>query len=74
MEDYLEPTFSTNLFLAEGEDKFPLFDKWEERGCEEDYGNMFDLLQNDIIPNIFKINNLLVQRGLYSIHEGKSEA
>ena len=60
--------FATNLFLAEGEDQFPIFDKWPERPCDEDYGNMFDLLQHDIIPKVFKINNLLVQRGLNSIH------
>ena len=58
----------TNLFLAEGEEGFPLFDRWPERPCDEDYLNMFLVLQSDIIPKVFEINNLLVQRGLNSIH------
>ena len=59
--------YAINIFSAEGEEKSPLFGKYEERGCDEDYGNMYDLLQNDIIPKIFKINYLLVERGLNAI-------
>ena len=60
--------YATNLFLEEGEENFPLFDKWPERPCNEDYLNMFILLHEDIIPKVNKINKLLVQRGLFSIH------
>ena len=57
-----------NRFLAEGEEKFPIFDQWPERPCDEDYLNMFLLLHHDIIPNVKKINKLLVLSGLFSNH------
>ena len=47
--------YTINIFLAEGEDKFPLFDKYEERSCDEDYANMLDLLDYDIIPKVLKL-------------------
>ena len=48
-----------NLFLEEGGEKFPIFGKFEKLPYDEENLYLYELLQNDIIPKVFKINNLL---------------
>ena len=57
-----------NLFLIEGEDNFNVFNKFKEHPSDEDYENMLDLLDYDIIPKVLKIKDLLQQIGLFPIY------